>query len=69
MVEKDGKKLKVIGFFCNWCSYAGADLAGNMRLTYPAEIKILRIPCTGRMDPLFALRALLTGADGILVSG
>lgn len=69
MVEKDDKKLKVIGFFCNWCSYAGADLAGNMRLTYPAEIKILRIPCTGRMDPLFALRALLTGADGILVSG
>ncbi len=68
MVE-DNQKLKVIGFFCNWCSYAGADLAGNMRLSYPAEIKILRIPCTGRMDPLFALRALLEGADGVMVSG
>lgn len=68
MVE-DNQKLKVIGFFCNWCSYAGADLAGNMRLSYPAEIRILKIPCTGRMDPLFALRALLGGADGVLVSG
>ncbi len=69
MVETNSQKLKVIGFFCNWCSYAGADLAGNMRLTYPAEIRIIRVPCTGRMDPLFALRALLEGADGVMVSG
>lgn len=69
MVEKHDQDLKVIGFFCNWCSYAGADLAGNMRLNYPAEVRIMRIPCTGRMDPLFALRALIEGADGVMVSG
>lgn len=67
MVENP--KFKIIGFFCNWCSYAGADLAGNLRLTYPADLRIARIPCTGRMDPLFALKALLDGADGVMVSG
>lgn len=65
----DAQRFKVVGFFCNWCSYAGADLAGNLRLSIPAELRIIRIPCTGRMDPLFVIKALLDGADGVIVSG
>ena len=68
MVENNDK-FKVVGFFCNWCSYAGADLAGNLRLQIPTDLRIVRIPCTGRMDPLFVLKALLDGADGVMVSG
>jgi coenzyme F420-reducing hydrogenase delta subunit len=67
--ETANDKFRVVGFFCNWCSYAGADLAGNLRLSIPADLRIVRIPCTGRMDPLFVLKALLNGADGAMVSG
>jgi len=59
----------LVAFLCNWCTYAGADLAGTSRLTYPADIRIIRVPCSGRVDPLFLLRALQDGADGVLVSG
>ncbi len=60
---------KIIGFLCNWCSYAGADLAGGSRLKYPANLRIIRVTCSGRMNPLFVLKALEKGADGVLLSG
>jgi coenzyme F420-reducing hydrogenase delta subunit len=60
---------KLIGFCCNWCSYAGADLAGVSRLKYPTNIRVIRVPCSGRVNPQFVLRAFQKGADGVLVSG
>ncbi len=60
---------KIIAFVCNYCTYAGADLAGTSRLKYPASVRIIRLPCTGRISPLFILKALQKGADGVLVSG
>jgi F420-non-reducing hydrogenase iron-sulfur subunit len=60
---------KVIAFLCNWCSYAGADLAGVSRIQYPPNIRIVRVPCSGRVNPMFIVKALQTGADGVLVSG
>lgn len=59
----------IIAFLCNWCSYAGADLAGTGRLQYPPNIRIIRVPCSGRLNPLFIIKALLDGADGVMVSG
>lgn len=61
--------LRIVGFLCNWCSYGGADTAGVCRFKQPTDLRIIRIPCTGRMDPLFAVKALVYGADGVLVSG
>ena len=60
---------KILAFLCNWCSYAGADLAGTSRLKYPASILPIRVMCSSRVDPLFVLRAYLGGADGVLVAG
>ena len=60
---------KIVSFLCNWCSYAGADLAGVSRFQYPANIRIIRIPCSGRVNHLFIMRALYDGADGVLISG
>lgn len=60
---------RIVTFLCNWCSYAGADLAGTSRLQYPSNIRIIRVPCSGRMNPLFIIKALLAGADGVMVSG
>ena len=59
----------IIGFLCNWCSYAGADLAGTSRMKYPPNIKSIRVMCSGRVDPVFILEALRKGADGVLVAG
>jgi F420-non-reducing hydrogenase iron-sulfur subunit len=59
----------IVSFLCNWCSYGAADLAGVSRMQYPANIRVVRIPCTGRMSPKFALAALRQGADGVWVSG
>lgn len=59
----------IVAFLCNWCSYAGADLAGTSRIKYPANIKIIRVMCTGRVSPLFVVNAFMQGADGVLVSG
>lgn len=59
----------IVAFCCNWCSYAGADLSGTNRLTYPAEVKIIRVPCSCRVNPLFLLRAFQRGADGVIVCG
>ena len=68
MQVKEYKPL-IVAFCCNWCSYAGADLAGNNRLNYPAEVKIIRVPCSCRVNPLFILRAFQRGADGVIING
>ncbi|UCE36790.1 MAG: hydrogenase iron-sulfur subunit [Thermoplasmata archaeon] len=60
---------KIVAFCCHYCSYAAADLAGSMRLDYPTNIKILKIPCTGKVDVLYLLRAFEDGADGVIVAG
>ena len=60
---------RIIAFLCNWCSYAGADLAGTGRLQYPPYVRVIRIPCSGRVNPLFIIKALVDGADGVIVSG
>ena len=60
---------KIIGFLCNWCSYAGADLAGASRLKYPANIRIIRVPCSGRVSPELVMRTFREGADGVMVLG
>jgi F420-non-reducing hydrogenase iron-sulfur subunit len=60
---------KIIAFLCNWCAYAGADLAGTSRTQYPPNTRTIRIMCTGRMSPVFILKAFAEGADGVLVAG
>ncbi len=60
---------KIIGFLCNWCSYAGADLAGTARIKYPDNVRIIRVMCSGRVDPTFIIKAFNDGADGVLVAG
>jgi coenzyme F420-reducing hydrogenase delta subunit len=60
---------KIVAFLCNWCSYAGADLAGISRIQYPPNIRVIRVMCSGRISPMLVLRALKDGADGVLVSG
>jgi F420-non-reducing hydrogenase iron-sulfur subunit len=59
----------IVGFTCNWCSYRAADLAGTARVKYPPNIRLIRLMCSGRLDPTFVLKALANGADGVLVSG
>jgi coenzyme F420-reducing hydrogenase delta subunit len=59
----------IVAFLCNWCSYAGADLAGTARIGYPPNVKVIRVMCSGRMNPGFVINALQEGADGVLVSG
>ena len=60
---------KLVGFLCNWCSYTGADLAGTARMKYPPNLRVIRVMCSGRVDPNFILEALARGADGVLVLG
>lgn len=60
---------RIVGFLCNWCSYAGADLAGTSRLSYPPNLRIIRVPCSGRVDPMLVMKAFLEGADGVMVLG
>jgi F420-non-reducing hydrogenase iron-sulfur subunit len=60
---------KIVGFLCNWCSYAGADLAGTSRLKYPPNVRVIRVMCTGRVDERLILKAFVAGADGVLVCG
>ena len=67
--KKEEFEPKIIGFLCNWCAYAGADLAGVSRIQYPANIRIIRVMCSGRVDPAFILAAFKNGADGVLVAG
>ena len=60
---------KIVGFLCNWCSYAGADLAGTLRKKYAPNVRVVRVMCSGRVDPTFVLKAFQSGADGVLVGG
>ncbi|MHB1160738.1 MAG: hydrogenase iron-sulfur subunit [Chloroflexota bacterium] len=60
---------KIVAFLCNWCSYTGADLAGTARMQYPPNVRIVRIMCTGALDPIYVVKPLLEGADGVLISG
>jgi coenzyme F420-reducing hydrogenase delta subunit len=62
-------QIKVVCFLCNWCSYAAADLTGVSRIQYPHNIRIIRVPCAGSVSPLYIIKALQAGADGVLVSG
>ena len=67
--DPTGFQPRITAFVCNWCTYAGADLAGTSRLQYAPNVRIVKLPCTGRIDPLFILKAFESGADGVLVSG
>lgn len=69
MERKSEWEPGIAGFLCKWCSYAGADLAGTSRKKYPANLRVLKVPCSGRVDPLFILKALHLGFDGVLISG
>lgn len=64
-----GFEPRIVAFLCNWCTYAGADLAGTSRLQYPPNVRIIRLMCSGALDPVYVLRALLDGADGVFVGG
>ncbi len=59
----------IIGFTCNWCSYRAADMAGMARMKYPANVRLIRVMCSGRLDPTFVLKAFASGADGVMVTG
>ena len=67
--EKEGFEPVIVAFCCNWCSYAGADLAGVSRFQYPPNIRVIRVMCSGRVDPSFVLKSLNNGADGVIVTG
>jgi len=67
--EEEPWQPKIVAFLCNWCSYAGADLAGVSRIQYPPNIRVIRVPCSGRINPMFIIKALQHGVDGVLVSG
>jgi len=69
MLEESSFEPKIITFCCNWCSYAGADLAGGMRLKYSSNIRPIRVMCSGRISPHFIIKAFQEGADGVLVTG
>ena len=64
-----GWEPTIVAFLCNWCSYAGADLAGTGRLQYPPYVRVIRVPCSGRINPIYIIKALADGADGVMVSG
>ena len=59
----------IIGFTCNWCSYRAADMAGTARIKYPPNIRLIRLMCSGRLDPMFVMKAFASGADGVLITG
>jgi len=65
----EGFEPRIVAFACNWCSYAGADLAGVSRFQYPPTTRVIRVMCSGRVSPLFILEAFKQGADGVLVTG
>ena len=60
---------KIVGFLCNWCSYTGADLAGTSRIKYAPNVRVVKVMCSGRVDPTFVIKALMDGADGVLIAG
>ena len=68
-INNNSFEPKVVAFVCNWCTYAGADLTGTSRIKYAPNVKIIRFPCTGRIDYMLLMKAFANGADGIIVSG
>ncbi len=60
---------KIVGFLCKWCAYTGADLAGTSRIKYPPNVTPIRVMCSGRVDPVLVMKALSSGADGVLIAG
>lgn len=69
VTEQKEWQPKILAFCCNWCAYAGADLAGLNRMKYADNVRVLRVPCSGRVNPQFVLRAFQKGVDGVLVAG
>ncbi|MCO6452501.1 MAG: hydrogenase iron-sulfur subunit [Caldilineales bacterium] len=69
MTNTNGFEPLIIGFTCNWCSYRAADLAGTGRVKYPPNVRLIRLMCSGRLDPTFVLKAFAGGADGVLITG
>lgn len=69
MAETENWEPKIVAFLCNWCSYAGADLAGTSRIQYPPNIRVIRVPCSGRINPFFIIASLQHGVDGVVVCG
>ena len=71
MSDNDRKQFepRIVAFFCNWCTYTAADLAGTARMTYSPNVRVIRIMCSGRLDPQFILKAFREGADGVLIGG
>ena len=67
--ENEAFEPKIVAFVCNWCTYTGADLAGTSRIQMATNVRMVRLPCTGRIDPLFIVKAFERGADGVIVSG
>jgi F420-non-reducing hydrogenase iron-sulfur subunit len=65
----NGYEPRIVAFLCNWCTYTGADLAGTSRLQYPPNVRIIRLMCSGAVDPVYVLKPLLDGADGIFIGG
>ena len=65
----EGFEPRIVAFLCNWCAYTGADLAGTSRLQYPPNVRAIRVMCTGGVDPIYVIKALLEGADGVLIGG
>ena len=68
-MSNNGYEPRIVAFLCNWCTYTGADLAGTSRLQYPPNARIIRLMCSGAADPVYILKALLDGADGVLIGG
>ena len=68
-MDGNGFEPNIVAFCCRHCAYAAADLAGSMRLDYPSSIKVIELPCTGKLDALYVLRAFEDGADGVMVAG
>jgi F420-non-reducing hydrogenase iron-sulfur subunit len=68
-MERERFEPRIIGFFCNWCSYRAADGAGTARLRHSPNVRVVRLMCSGRVDPTFVLKALSLGADGVLIAG
>jgi F420-non-reducing hydrogenase iron-sulfur subunit len=68
-MANNGFEPKIVAFLCNWCAYTGADLAGTSRIQYPPNVRIIRMMCSGAVDPVYVIKALLDGADGVLIGG
>lgn len=69
MTHENGFEPRIIAFLCNWCTYTGADLAGTSRLQYPPNIRIVRLMCSGAVDPVYVIKPIIDGVDGVLIGG